>query len=76
MIHPFMPDITDKTVDELQSSISDLSRKLSFAYRINNQGLINQLSMVIEGYNQTYRKKMDELFEKQNIETRISVEKE
>ena len=70
-----MPDIADKTLDELQSSISDLSRKLSFAYRMNNQGLINQLSMVIEGYNQEYRKKMDELFAKQQIDTRISVEK-
>lgn len=71
-----MPDITDKNLDELQSSISDLSRKLSFAYRINNQGLINQLGMVIEGYRQEYTKKMDELFAKQKIDTRISVEKE
>ena len=71
-----MPDIADKTMDELQESISDLSRKLSFAYRINNQGLIHQLSMVIEGYRQEYNKKMDELFAKQHIDARISVEKE
>lgn len=76
MIHPFMPDIADKNLDELQESISDLSRKLSFAYSINNQGLIHQLSMVIEGYRQEYNKKMDELFAKQHIDARISVEKE
>lgn len=71
-----MPDIADKNLDELQESISDLSRKLSFAYSINNQGLIHQLSMVIEGYRQEYNKKMDELFAKQHIDARISVEKE
>jgi hypothetical protein len=76
MIHPFMPDISDKSLDELQASITDLSIKLSFAYRINNQSLINQLLMVIEGYRNEYNSKMDEVFARQNIETRISVEKE
>lgn len=76
MEHPFIQDISDKNLEELQNTLSDLNSKLSFAYRIQNQPLVHQLQMVIESYRNQYNKKMDELIKKQNIQTTINIKKE
>lgn len=76
MEHPFIHDLSDKNLEELQNTISDLNSKLTFAYRIQNQPLVHQLQMVIESYRNQYNKKMDELIKKQNIQTTISIKKE
>jgi len=75
MQHPFMPDISEKTIDELQTSIQDLTSKLTFAHRNNQQFMINQINMVLEGYNIEYAKRMDELYKKQNIQNNIQINK-
>ena len=74
MEHPFMPDISNKTIDELQSSIQDLTGKLTFAHRSGKEFLVNQISMVLEGYNKEYTKRMDELYKKQNIQNNIKID--
>jgi len=74
MEHPFMPDISNKTIDELQSSIQDLTGKLTFAHRTGKEFLVNQISMVLEGYNKEYAKRMDELYKKQNIQNNIKID--
>jgi hypothetical protein len=56
MRHPFIHDLSDKTVDELQTTISGLMTKLSFAYRTNNVSLINQLNIVLERYKEEYKR--------------------
>jgi hypothetical protein len=76
MRHPFIHDLSDKTVDELQTTISGLMTKLSFAYRTNNVSLVNQLNMVLESYKEEYKKKLDDLVEKQNINSKIQITKE
>lgn len=70
MEHPFLNSDTlrDKTIEELQDTISDLNRKLTFAYRTGNGPLINQLNMVIESYRNQYKRKIDEMVKKQNID--------
>lgn len=75
MQHPFMPDISEKTIDELQKSIQDLTSKLTFAHRNGQQFMINQINMVLEGYNIEYAKRMDELYKKQNIQNNIQINK-
>ena len=75
MEHPFMPDISDKTVDELQTSMNDLTKKLTFAHRMGQSFMINQIQMVIEGYKTEYAKRMDELYKKQNIQNNIQITK-
>jgi hypothetical protein len=75
MQHPFMPDISEKTIDELQTSIQDLTSKLTFAHRNGQQFMINQINMVLEGYNIEYAKRMDELYKKQNIQNNIQINK-
>lgn len=76
MEHPFINDISDKNLEELQNTVADLNTKLSFAYRTGNQPLIHQLQMVIESYRNQMNKKMDEIFAKQKIKTQINIQSE
>ncbi len=68
--------MSDKSLDELQEAISGLNNKLTFAYRTGNGPLIHQLQMVLESYRNQQRKKMDEIFAKQKINTTINIEKQ
>jgi hypothetical protein len=78
MEHPFLSSqsLDDKSLEELQSKITDLNNKLSFAYRTGNRPLINQLHMVLESYRNQSTKKMDEMLEKQNIKSNVNIQKE
>ena len=71
MKHPFINDLSDKTIEELQTAIESLTNKLNYAYRTGNSPLMHQLQMVIESYREQISKKMDEIFKKQNIKTQI-----
>jgi hypothetical protein len=74
--HPFISNLKDKSVDELQKTISELTGKLSFAYRILNQPLIHQLRMAIESYKVEYNRQMDEMIKKQEIHNKIQINKD
>lgn len=75
MKHPFVEDLSQKTLEELQTIISNLNNKLSVAYRMGNQSLINQMNMVIESYRDEYNNKMNELINKQKIQNNINITK-
>jgi len=75
MEHPFMPDISGKSVEELQTAMTDLTGKLTFAHRTGKDFLINQISMVLEGYKAEYAKRMDTMYKKQNIQNNIQINK-
>jgi hypothetical protein len=74
MEHPFINDISGKSLEELQESISGLMTKLTFAYRTGNGPLIHQLQMVIESYRNQHSKKMDEIFDKQKLTNKINIQ--
>lgn len=76
MEHPFINNISDKSLEELQKTISELTTKLNFAYRSGNGTLIHQITMAIESYKAAYSKKMDELMQKQKINTQIKIQKD
>lgn len=76
MEHPFINDLSGKTVDELQEAITSLNNKLTFAFRTGNGPLIHQIQMVLESYRNQHRKKMDEIFAKQKLNTQINIEKQ
>lgn len=75
MEHPFVnkADLATKNLEELQDTISNLTTKLTFAYRTGNGPLIHQLQMVLETYKNQQRKKMDEIFDKQKISSKINI---
>ena len=76
MTHPFINDLSEKTLEELQSTLSDLSSKLNFAQRMGNRPLMNQILMIIDSYKIEYGKKMDEMIDKQKIKTQINIQNE
>ncbi len=75
MEHPFIGGLDDKNLEELQSKISDLNNKLSFAFRTGNRALISQIQMALDSYRGAYNKKMDEMIGKQKLNTTINVQK-
>ena len=75
MQHPFISDLSDKSLEELQSTITDLQGKLNFAFRMGNSAMISQLRMVIESYQTESAKRLDELYKKQNLKTSVNVSK-
>jgi len=66
MEHPFISttDLTELSLDEIYTKISELTGKLSFAYQTNNQALINQITMVLESYNSARAQKLNDMFPK------------
>lgn len=78
MEHPFLnkKTLSEKTLEEIQSSLTDLMNKLSFAHRTGNRPLINQLHMVIETYRNEASKKLDDVMKKQNLQNQVSIQKE
>ena len=73
MQHPFINDLSQKSLEELQTILQGLYSKLTFAYRTQNQQLIHQLNMAIESYKIESNKRMDELYKKQNIDKQINI---
>ncbi len=76
MEHPFIHDLSDKSLEDLQNKISELMSKLNFAYRTGNGPLIHQIQMALESYKSAYNKKMDELISKQKINAQINIQKD
>ena len=76
MQHPFINDLSDKSLEELQTTITGLMSKLTFAYKTGNRPLINQLQMVLESYQVEHGKKLDEIMQKQQIKTKIDIRNE
>lgn len=78
MEHPFLnrAALSEKTLEEIQTSLTDLMNKLNFAHRTGNRPLINQLHMVIESYRNEASKKLDEVMKKQNLQGQVNIQKE
>lgn len=75
MKHPFIGDLSDLTIDELQTKLADLNSKITFAYRTQNSALIQQLHMAISSYKEEYNRKIDELISKNKSQTKIDITK-
>lgn len=75
MQHPFINNLSEKSLDDIQNSIQSLNTKLNFAYRMQNQPMIQQIHMVLESYRTEYTKRMDEMYKKQNLDKQIQVTK-
>lgn len=64
MEHPLIGDLSELKIEELQHKISELNKRISFAYRTGNGALIHQLNMVLNAYNQEYQNKLAKLMPK------------
>lgn len=77
MEHPFVNinDLREKSMEELQDTITGLTKKLSFAHSMSNQPMIHQIQMALESHQTVFKEKMDKALEKQQIKHHINVEK-
>jgi len=73
-MHPFIGNLSDKSLEELQTTISTLTTKLTFAGKTGNRALVNQLMMAIDSYKDAYSKKMDDMIKKQDIQSLINIQ--
>lgn len=64
--HPLIGDLTDKSLEELQETIGNLTTKISFMSRMHNQLMMNQLIMVLNSYKTEYYKRQTEMLEKKS----------
>ena len=51
-MHPLSPDLTKLSLEELAEKRSELQKRMSFAYRTGNSDMIQQLTMMIDDYEQ------------------------
>lgn len=76
MQHPFINDLSDKSMEDLQNTIQDLTKKLNFVYRQQNGPMISQMMMVLESYKNEYSKRIDDIYKKQNLQNKINISKD
>ena len=75
MHHPFISDLSDKSIEDLQEAISDLTQKITFAHRTQNQPMVHQLDMIMNSYKDEQKKKLDKLFADKDIGDNIKVDR-
>jgi len=63
------------SLDEIQGKLSELMKKQSFAQRMYNQPMINQLNMIIATYSRAYNTKLEEAFgdDDNNLDEQIDI---
>lgn len=73
MQHPFIHDLSEKSMEDLQKIIQDLTAKLMYVYKTQNGALIQQLQMALDSYNTEYKNRMDAIYKKQNLSNKINI---
>ncbi len=73
--HPFVGDISNKTLEELGETISKLNKQLNYMYQVNKSDMVRQMQMVLESYGREYQKKQQEIWDKksQNLDKKIDI---
>jgi hypothetical protein len=75
MQHPFIGDLSDQSLEDLQGKIQSLTKNLTFAHRSGNQNMVNQISMVLESYKAESAKRLDDMYRKQKVQGSINIQK-
>ena len=74
--HPFISDLSSKTLDELTETISKLNKQLQYMYRIGKTDMVSQISMAINSYKSEYAKRQQEMWDKKtphNMDKKIDI---
>lgn len=69
MFNPLLPDLSSIKDQDLENTISELTRKYYIAARSGNGGLCSQISVTLEQYKDEQRRRMIE-------KSKVSVRKE
>jgi hypothetical protein len=63
-MHPFISGLENLTLDELQTKMSEITKKMNYVSRTGNNYLIYQLQLALNTYNDAYQTKIQEQFSK------------
>ena len=63
MEHPFVGNLSDKSMDELTEVISKLNKNLAFASRSGRYDMASQIQMVLESYRSELNRQQKQLLE-------------
>ena len=64
MNHPFIGSLTDKTLEELQETMNTLTSRRLFMARMGKPEMVNQISLVINNYQEEYNRRQQDLWNK------------
>jgi len=64
MEHPLITDAESLTLEELQTKVTDLTKKLGWAHRSGNAHLTQQIRMALETYQNKLRERQQEEWDK------------
>lgn len=74
MEHPFMHGVSELTIEQIQSRLQDLNRKLSYAYNSGNQFLVDQIRLAMATLQSAYSDKTDKSLKDTNLSDVINIE--
>lgn len=63
MEHPLVSVDPNLSVEQLQSKITELNKKLAFARRTGNGHLCSQIIMALEAFNNRYQIRLQEMYD-------------
>jgi hypothetical protein len=69
MVHPFMPDLSSKSLDDIVKEMNDIYAKMR---GVRNNDLLMQMNMVMEGYRAEYTRRMQQEQEKSSNKSKKS----
>ena len=61
IVHPFMPNLKDKSLDDLIKEMNNINSKMRM---IRDGAMLNQIKMVLTGYQEEYQRRMAEEMER------------
>lgn len=75
MSHPFVSDLSSKSLEELSETMHMLNKKVAIMSRLNKPDMLRQLHLVLENYRAEYQKRQQELWNKksQNLDQKIDI---
>lgn len=60
--HPLISNIDDLTLEEIQTRISDLTKKLNWASRSGNANLTSQIRLALDTFRSKYSEKQQAIY--------------
>ena len=64
MNHPFIGNLTELSMEDIQEKVSDLRNKLTFASRMGKYEMAKQIQMALANYQEEYVKRQQEMWDK------------
>lgn len=66
IVHPFIGDLSEKSMEDLGNTINSLNKNLQFAFRRGNQQMVNQINMALNSYRGEYNRRQQEIWDKKS----------